>query len=310
MGAHTCMSLREIARRLDIPPSTIVSYKDRFAAFLPFVDDGRRRSYPPAALEIFREIRALSEEQLPASEIERRLALRYAELLARGGGSDGAVCPDAPVLVRVLAGVLEKVTGLLAEQCDAACANEELHREVESLRREVARLRRERAQDVRGDRLKVLREQIVRLRREKRELEQAMLDAVGTAGAAGRTPPTQFMELPLVIRSGRGEFLGVGGRGRRNFTLRKLLALVRRGASGGRSLGVAWTRNEGFWSLSLGFGNGDGEGVRRFVLNIAETLTPRRNIVACLDAMSVDGQDVPAAYLLDFFRRIRTEFVG
>jgi hypothetical protein len=33
-----------------------------------------------------------------------------------------------------------------------------------------------------------------------------------------------------------------------------------------------------------------------------------RNIVACLGAMAVDGQEVPARYMVDFFRRIRDEF--
>ena len=52
------LSLREIGRRLGIPPSTVVYYKDRFARFFPAAGGaGRRRRYPAESMDLIRRIR-------------------------------------------------------------------------------------------------------------------------------------------------------------------------------------------------------------------------------------------------------------
>jgi DNA-binding transcriptional MerR regulator len=47
-------SIREIARELNLPESTIRYYRDAFEAYLPSFGAGRRRRYPPEAVEILR----------------------------------------------------------------------------------------------------------------------------------------------------------------------------------------------------------------------------------------------------------------
>lgn len=68
------LTLREIARRLDVPPSSIAYYKDRFARFLPAGEGrGRRLRYPVHVLDIFREIRSMYTRNVAAEQIEERL---------------------------------------------------------------------------------------------------------------------------------------------------------------------------------------------------------------------------------------------
>lgn len=86
------LTLREIARRLDVPPSSIAYYKDRFARFLPAGEGrGRRLRYPVHVLDIFREIRSMYTRNVAAEQIEERLEELVAVLSAQGepGGQPG-----------------------------------------------------------------------------------------------------------------------------------------------------------------------------------------------------------------------------
>ncbi len=85
------LTLREIARRLDVPPSSIAYYKDRFARFLPAGEGrGRRLRYPVHVLDIFREIRSMYTRNVAAEQIEERLEELTAVLSAQGGpGAQG-----------------------------------------------------------------------------------------------------------------------------------------------------------------------------------------------------------------------------
>lgn len=80
------LTLREIARRLDVPPSSIAYYKDRFARFLPAGEGrGRRLRYPVHVLDIFREIRSMYTRNVAAEQIEERLEELVAVLYAHVG---------------------------------------------------------------------------------------------------------------------------------------------------------------------------------------------------------------------------------
>ena len=50
------LTIKEIARQLDLPESNIRYYRDRFEDFLPYVGEGRKRRYKPEALDVFRFI--------------------------------------------------------------------------------------------------------------------------------------------------------------------------------------------------------------------------------------------------------------
>lgn len=66
-------TLREIARELSLPESTIRYYRDAFALYLPAVGLGRRRRYPAEALELFRVIAESYSQNLSREDIEAKL---------------------------------------------------------------------------------------------------------------------------------------------------------------------------------------------------------------------------------------------
>lgn len=58
----TLHTLREIASTLGLPESTVRYYRDAFSSYVPTVGRGRRRRYPPAAIDVLRRIADLFAE--------------------------------------------------------------------------------------------------------------------------------------------------------------------------------------------------------------------------------------------------------
>jgi len=60
------LTIADIAKRLELPESTVRYYRDRFAPYVPSVGEGRGRRYRPEALAVLRFIadalRSIAEE--------------------------------------------------------------------------------------------------------------------------------------------------------------------------------------------------------------------------------------------------------
>jgi DNA-binding transcriptional MerR regulator len=67
------LTMAEIARRLDLPESTVRYYRDRFSEFIPSVGDGRTRRYKPEALEVLRLIADAMRAGIPAENVTAAL---------------------------------------------------------------------------------------------------------------------------------------------------------------------------------------------------------------------------------------------
>ena len=83
-------TLRDLARQLDVPESTVCYYRDIYGAYLPTVGTGRRRLYPPLALDMLSVIADGYARDLSREQIETALS----DVLADGGNA-------APVPVQV-----------------------------------------------------------------------------------------------------------------------------------------------------------------------------------------------------------------
>jgi len=69
----SALTLREIAREMNLPESTIRYYRDAFATYIPTVGLGRRRRYPAESLDLFRIIADGYAQNLSREDIEARL---------------------------------------------------------------------------------------------------------------------------------------------------------------------------------------------------------------------------------------------
>lgn len=155
------ISLREVGRQLDVPPSTIVYYKDKFEKYIPSVGgEGRRSRYPVEVLEIFRRIRKMFNDNWSTEQIERELALKFSVLMDDQQSDQQIDQSVSAKDFRGIAGVLSKMSDVLE--------NQSLFRsEIRSLRDEVADLRRERKESESRylERVAGLEKDIVKLKR-------------------------------------------------------------------------------------------------------------------------------------------------
>ena len=297
------ISLREIGRRLDIPPSSVVYYKDKFAKFIPSTGgEGRRQRYPHEALEVFRRIRKMFEKNWTAEQIEQELALKFSGVF-RSDHSDqqlggGASSPE--------------IAGVLGRMADALQDQTMLRNELRALLDEVAALRQDRreAEQRMFERLGGLEREVELLRKENVRLAGKLRGGTGAGSGMGDFPSESFLARPLVIRSEQGEYLGVPGGGDKHFALKDFLALIERQMSADKSVDMRWERRNGNWVLLLKARDAASAEERNIVLVVTKTLTPSRNLVTQILRMNIDGRDVPDALLLSLFKQIKDNFAG
>ena len=159
------ISLREVGRQLEIPPSTIVYYKDKFQGFIPSSGgDGRRRRYPVEVIDIFRRIREMFTENWSVDQIEKELSLKFGRLK---NDQHNDQSNDRSTGFGESFGFSREVSDILAKMADAM-ENQALFRsEIRALRDEVESLRRERRDIERdnADKVSALEAEIAALRR-------------------------------------------------------------------------------------------------------------------------------------------------
>ncbi len=130
----------EIAKRLDLPESTVRYYRDRFAEYVPTTGEGRNRRYRAEALEVFAVIAESIRSGTPADIVEEELRDRFRREITAGPqpdrSSNSAAMVPASAVLEVLARIsegLERVDGLprIVEQQS---------QEIAGLRQQVAEL--------------------------------------------------------------------------------------------------------------------------------------------------------------------------
>lgn len=79
MTTPQLITMKEIAKEIGVPESSIRKYREIFNDFIPGVGEGRSRRYRSDAVDVFRDIRALREDMhLPWEAVRAKLAEKYA----------------------------------------------------------------------------------------------------------------------------------------------------------------------------------------------------------------------------------------
>ncbi|MGI6169867.1 MAG: MerR family transcriptional regulator [Christensenellales bacterium] len=56
------LTIADMSRELNIPESTLRSWRDRFQGFIPTTGTGRKKRYKPEAVDVLRSIAEMSAE--------------------------------------------------------------------------------------------------------------------------------------------------------------------------------------------------------------------------------------------------------
>ncbi|SME92250.1 MerR HTH family regulatory protein [Desulfovibrio gilichinskyi] len=307
------LSLREVSRRLGIPPSTIVYYKDKYSKFIPSTGNGsRRQKYSVNVLEIFRRIREMYGMNWSTEQIENELSIKFGmlinhikneqQVISDAGLNAGS---DMQTVIQGLASVIEKVSDLLSSQVLFQSEIRDLRDEVASLRSEKHKLE---AQV--NERVLDLAMEIGQLKRDRVELFRLLRKGGVSSGPDESSfPSTAYLERPLVIRNSEGEYLGVAGKGRKHFSLEDFVKLLENSVNSHRSVDLKWEKKDSSWVLVITAHEDVSGDEKSIVLVTEENVTPNNNTVVRIVTMNINDKNVPDALLFSLFKQIRDSFV-
>jgi hypothetical protein len=116
-------------------------------------------------------------------------------------------------------------------------------------------------------------------------------------------PDEEFLNLPLVIRTEQGEFLGVAGKLDPQFNLHAFIALLESRFHPPRHFTFTWEREEGGPAL-VAEQRGAPKG-QRYRLSLSRQVTGKGNAVVWLQGLHIEGREAPPAYLYSFIRQTK-----
>ncbi|WP_027184246.1 hypothetical protein [Desulfovibrio inopinatus] len=207
-------------------------------------------------------------------------------------------------IVRQLTGVLDTMTGLLDDQNRLSLDIDELRNEVGVLKRQKRELEFAYKQKIHHFEV-TLRE----LQNDRDALTRMFMDYVNSQSGSPTTPPDYIMCLPLVIRSEKNEFLGVADKNK-HFNLKEFMRGIERNRDGKKTFSLQWERRDIRWILRLNTVENHIGRRHCHILEIRPTLTPKKNMVARLVNLTIDGNAVPESLLLLLFKKIKDTFMS
>jgi DNA-binding transcriptional MerR regulator len=96
------MTLKEIAKQLEVPESSLRKYREIFSSFVPSVGAGRARRYRTEAIEILKDIRDMREDlHMPWDAITDQLAKKYPIDATPAGPAPAARPAQTPLSLQI-----------------------------------------------------------------------------------------------------------------------------------------------------------------------------------------------------------------
>jgi hypothetical protein len=158
------------------------------------------------------------------------------------------------------------------------------------------------------------REQLSQLERELEGLqsrgERRRGFAHGPCGDGLAAPPAVLLSQPLVVKTAKDEFLGFSAPGRRHFSLKDFMDLIRRSLASRSPVEMRWESRDGEWVLVITAQQESACEELRVLLAVRRTTTPSENAVTQIIRLNVNGREAPQHLLLSLFRQIRRNFEG
>jgi hypothetical protein len=330
MDAETC-TYRDLARALGVSETTIKSYRTKFSAFLPIAREGKPVRLHPEALAVCRRIRELFGSGLSIVQTIQALRAEFKEYPQvrrlsttadgpRGAGLDAGLAEQLHALAAAQEAARQRIELLEAEVRNLATLEAASKSLVAELLGELRAARSVPPASSAPPPGEPVAEPAQAAAPPPHAPQAADPDGVLTArkivtvhGASGplasyafnreprpeppfappAAPPDAFLDMPAVIRSDRGDFLGLPG----GQSVRRLVETLSTDAA------PVWLpEGEGAWSCAIPLGRAQ----TREVL-FERTYTPRGNLVGLIRRMRINEAEATPAQLQDIFRQLRDQ---
>ena len=282
-----------LAKALGVTVTTVKSYRRKFPEFWPPCTKGKPIRFPVESLELCRRIQHHFKRGLSVDETRTRLAAEFqafAQVPASRSGRTAAVQPSDS-LARI-EGLLE---GLFTLQNRTHSLLAELVVKLDTFADRIA------ASSPTPAGRPVGASQIQGREQQATQLESAPSrkspNPSGTPDAL--RPPQTLLDMPVVVLSDNGEFLGVTLKSGRPLPLSQFEAfLVGRAETAGH-LQARWDQHGPEWILRV---ESQGQAEDH---HFQQAVTPRGNTVARLSSLSSGGKPAPEHSLQALLRQVK-----
>ncbi|XPV76437.1 MAG: MerR family transcriptional regulator [Desulfovibrio sp.] len=312
---------KDLAAIAGVSETTIKSYRRKFGNFIPVVTHGKPLRFKPETREVCLRIRELFVEGLSVGEIRTRLKTEFKEYKPKpvkkpaspvgatgGGGMSGE---DMETISRSANQVIQGMVQLATAQARTDQRLARLEKGMKELV-EIERLNSEHLAELvnlmaEGMGGKLRAKKVIKIKGDDGQEESYTFEADKEASKPDEEkivpekeriaePPLAFFHLPVVIRSERGEFLGVPGK----MSIKEFTNVLASNTPDGTAKDQFWYRAGAVWVFSMEFAGG-----KKHELYFEGTRTPRGNMVALLVRLAVDEEETSHQFLTEFFRQVK-----
>ncbi len=330
MSGHS-YTHRDLARALGVSETTIKSYRSKFPTFLPVARQGKPVRLHPEALDVCRRIRDLFADGLSILQTSQRLIAEFKEYPLNRRLST----PTQPLREAPQAEPAAQAPDALSTRIETLTQAQDLSRlRMEQLELEVRNLATMEAASkaLITELLTELRAANARQTKQAVAPEAPQTPPAAPAPEPGPTvltarkivtvhgptgpvasyalgrepkpapefpephaPPPAFLELPAVIRSDRGDFLGLPG----GQSVRRLVDVL---SPEGAPQAAWFQETADSWTCAIPLGRAQ----NREML-FERTTTPRGNLVGLIRRMRINETEATPTQLQEIFRQLRDQ---
>ncbi|ACS81838.1 helix-turn-helix domain-containing protein [Maridesulfovibrio salexigens] len=302
---------RELSSITGVSVTTVKSYRKKFPEFFFIVGHGKPLRFRKGADKLCLRIRDLFNKNLSVKQIRDKLLTEFEsvkenrqlsetkqdsqvnneefEKLAKTttqmmNGLAALVTAQAKAEQR-LARMEKSLKELVQAQSESPAGTNELLQEIKEILASSGGLQQPE---------RITAKKVVTIKKDNGQEESYSFDADSSA----IEPDDEFLELPVVIHSDSGEFLGLPGKPGHPFTLQELVYLVSNNKIEGAS--KIWHKEGRDWVLAVKSAEGP-----LYELHFSMTKTPKGNIVSFFNRLDINSESRNHSEILAFFKEVR-----
>ncbi len=304
---------KDLSRLVGVSETTIKSYRRKFPRFIPVAGYGKPIRFRQEAGKVCLAIRDCFVKGLSVGETENRLRAQFREQPVRKipGAKKGL---DQGLSRETLQGFLNTADQMMRGLAELAAAQAQSEERLNNIEQAMTQLLTEEKGNKEfftdlAEHLKTIpnvsedtetkARKIVTVRGRKGRTDSYSLEKetkAKTDAAETQTPPQDLLDCPVVIRSEKGEFLGLPGRP----TLTLFVGALEMEAKDTGLAITAWKTSGSSWIYSLQ--KKDSDQLDHWIERIT---TPKGNDVAVLYRLDNGGVEAGAPELQAYFRGVR-----
>lgn len=302
---------KDLSAITGVSVTTIKSYRKKFPEFFMIAGHGKPLRFKKGADKLCLRIKELFAKNLSSKQIRDKLLVEFESVkdnqpLSVSSKKNNDSCLELEKLTRVTMQMMNGLAGFVTTQARAEQRLAKVEKKLTELieKHEVNSSAQERILSEIKEIIstanglpqteKVTAKKVITIKKEHGDSSSYTLES----DSSPVYPEKDFLELPVVIHSDKGDFLGMPGKPGHPFTLKELVDLVT--TKNDTNSDKVWRKQGIEWILSFKTPTGP-----LHELYFQRTKTPKGNIVSFFTRLDINSEPKDQPFLFSFFREVR-----